>query len=683
MILGLLASSVAASAAGAGFWHTSGSRILDSNNQPVRIAGINWFGFETGNLSPHGLWVRSYRDMMNQMKALGFNSIRLPFSDAIFSGALPVSIDAVSNPDLQGLSALEVMDEIVEYAGEIGLRIILDRHRPNSNSQSELWYTATVSEQTWIEHWVALARRYAGDPTVIGADLHNEPHTPATWGTGVLATDWRLAAERAGNAILAANPDWLIFVEGNDQFNNDFYWWGGQLLGAAQFPVRLSNPNKLVYSPHDYPSTVAPQPWFTAPDYPANMPALWDRHWGYLAKQNIAPVMLGEFGTRLVIASDIQWLTALSSYLQDNPNIGWTFWSWNPNSGDTGGILADDWRTVNTAKMALLRPLMFPLDSTTPPPPLPAVVTSSSTVTVPETGTARFTVRLSSAPTANVSVTVIRSSGDADLSVASGSTLTFTPTNFATAQTVTLAAAADADNVNGTAVFQISGTGATSATVTAAEADSGTVNAPPALVLSAATLTVPEGGNASVMVRLNRAPVGNLAVTVARVSGDTDISVSSGAALTFTAANWNVAQTVTLSAAADADRLNGTANFTVGAVGLTAVTLVATENDSTVTNQPVTVTFAPQSEWAGGFTALITIRNTGTTPINGWTVVAEFNQPFTLTNSWNATVTLTGTTLTAAAPPWSTVIAPNSSVSFGMQAAYGGEKPSAPTVTLQ
>ena len=38
-----------AQASGAGYWHTSGGKILDANNQQVRITGINWFGFETGN----------------------------------------------------------------------------------------------------------------------------------------------------------------------------------------------------------------------------------------------------------------------------------------------------------------------------------------------------------------------------------------------------------------------------------------------------------------------------------------------------------------------------------------------------------------------------------------------------------------------------------------------------------
>ena len=42
-------------AAGDGYWHTSGRQILDSADNPVRIAGVNWFGFETSNDVVHGL----------------------------------------------------------------------------------------------------------------------------------------------------------------------------------------------------------------------------------------------------------------------------------------------------------------------------------------------------------------------------------------------------------------------------------------------------------------------------------------------------------------------------------------------------------------------------------------------------------------------------------------------------
>src|SRR5690349_24209105 len=70
-----------AKAAGTGYWHTSGNQILDSNNQPVRIAGINWYGFETTDAIAHGLWAQDYHTIINNIKALGYNTIRLPFSN--------------------------------------------------------------------------------------------------------------------------------------------------------------------------------------------------------------------------------------------------------------------------------------------------------------------------------------------------------------------------------------------------------------------------------------------------------------------------------------------------------------------------------------------------------------------------------------------------------------------------
>ena len=50
------AAQPAASGVGAGYWHTSGNQILDANGNPVRIAGINWYGFETPDEIAHGLW---------------------------------------------------------------------------------------------------------------------------------------------------------------------------------------------------------------------------------------------------------------------------------------------------------------------------------------------------------------------------------------------------------------------------------------------------------------------------------------------------------------------------------------------------------------------------------------------------------------------------------------------------
>lgn len=387
-----------ASAAGTGYWHTNGTGIYDASNSPVRIAGINWFGFETSNYVVHGLWTRGYKDMLNQIKAQGYNTIRLPYSNQLFDpGSAPNGIDFNKNPDLAGLNGLQIMDKIVAYSGQVGLRIILDRHRADSNAQSELWYTGAYPESRWINDWQMLAAHYKNNPTIVGADLQNEPHGQACWGCGNAATDWRLAAERAGNAILAVNPNWLIFVEGIEAYNNDYYWWGGNLMGAGNNPVRLQVANRLVYSAHDYPASVFGQSWFNASNYPNNLPGVWDTHWGYLLKNNIAPVLLGEFGTKLQTDSDKKWLSTLVSYLGNSPaGFNWTFWSWNPNSGDTGGILNDDWTTINTTKQSYLTGIMFPLDSNgntaNPTPTNPPVPTATTSPTAKATPTPTATV---------------------------------------------------------------------------------------------------------------------------------------------------------------------------------------------------------------------------------------------------------------------------------------------------
>src|SRR3990172_6214357 len=174
-------STSTAHAAGKGtanFLHAEGGRIVNAQGKEVLLTGVNWFGMETGTFAPHGLWARSMDSMLDEIAALGFNTIRLPYSnEALLPDSRPAQgIDFGINPDLKGLTGLEIMDKVVEGAGRRGLKIILDQHRSNQWGQSNLWYTDKLTEERWIGHWVMLADRYKGNDTVIGADLHNEPH---------------------------------------------------------------------------------------------------------------------------------------------------------------------------------------------------------------------------------------------------------------------------------------------------------------------------------------------------------------------------------------------------------------------------------------------------------------------------------------------------------------------------
>nr|WP_179549429.1 cellulase family glycosylhydrolase [Herbiconiux flava] len=358
--------------------HTDGGRIVTADGSTYVIKGISWFGMETTNCAPHGLWSISLDAGLAQIASLGFNTIRLPFSNECLAQPVTTSINAFENPTLVDLTPLELMDAIVQAAKSYGLNVILDRHRPDSAAQSDLWYTERFPEEAWIADWQMLAERYRSEPSVIGVDLHNEPHGAACWGCGDSSVDWRAAAERAGDAVLAVNPELLVIVEGVErQGSGGTTWWGGGLADAGSDLVSLAVPDRVVYSPHDYPASIYPQTWFSDPAYPANLPEVWDANWGYLAREGIAPVLVGEFGSKLQTTSDRQWFENIVSYL-GSTGISFSYWSFNPNSGDTGGIVQDDWVTLQAEKVAALVPLLGPGSAVAPHAAAPSAGGSSS-----------------------------------------------------------------------------------------------------------------------------------------------------------------------------------------------------------------------------------------------------------------------------------------------------------------
>ncbi|MEU4333136.1 cellulose-binding domain-containing protein [Micromonospora lupini] len=81
---------------------------------------------------------------------------------------------------------------------------------------------------------------------------------------------------------------------------------------------------------------------------------------------------------------------------------------------------------------------------------------------------------------------------------------------------------------------------------------------------------------------------------------------------------------------------------------------------------PCTVSYRTGSEWPGGFTAQISIKNTNTVPINGWTLSFTFPGDQHIVQSWSATAQQSGATVTARNLSYNPVVAPGASVVFGV-----------------
>jgi hypothetical protein len=269
--------------------------------------------------------------------------------------------------------------------------------------------------------------------------------------------------------------------------------------------------------------------------------------------------------------------------------------------------------------------------------------TSTNSLTVPEGGTNTFTVQLTADPLGTVNVTVDNVLGDADIQpVPDPTTKTFNSTNWGIEQTVTLFAAQDTDATNGVATIRISATGIPNKDITATEGDDDSLY----FITNGTPVFVPEGGTGQFSVRLSAQPSSDLNVTVSWLSGDSDITVQSGANLVFTPVDWYDFKTITLAAAEDGDSTDGAAVIRLSAPGLTDRDVTAREQDNDTSNGAVSLVLDPSEATSGqDFSVSVQIASNNNTlgtfgfefVFDGGVFSFEGTQVGTLTTNWSIT----------------------------------------------
>jgi endo-1,4-beta-xylanase len=91
-------------------------------------------------------------------------------------------------------------------------------------------------------------------------------------------------------------------------------------------------------------------------------------------------------------------------------------------------------------------------------------------------------------------------------------------------------------------------------------------------------------------------------------------------------------------------------------------------------------TFSNASDWGAGFTGAVTVKNNGSSAINGWTVKMTFPGNQTVTNLWNGSYTQSGNTVTVKNASYNGTVGGGASTSFGFNANYSGSN-GAPTLS--
>ncbi|MFD0380402.1 glycoside hydrolase family 5 protein [Streptomyces sp. NPDC127112] len=375
---------------------TRGRYVVDARGNRFRLRSGNWDGAQgswngSGDIAdpanhhagqdshgiPLGLDRVPVSALLADFRALGLNSIRLPFSNEMLHTTAPVPDAAVAaNPALRGRTPLQVYDAVVTALTDAGFAVILNNHTGTTRwccglDGNERW-NSTRSTAQWADDWVFLARRYRDNPRVVGADLYNEVRRDTwddpNWGLGD-GHDWQAASEEAADRILTeANPDLLIVVEGIN-------WTGIPADGLPHgrptlTPVRtlshtLVVSNKLVYSAHFYGYTgphhsgatglgETHDPRYQDMSRAALEGALYDQAFFVSAETGThftAPVWISEFGIGAdeTGAAPRAWFQNMTGYLASSdadfaywPLVGWSTTAQGAPGGDSWAMLRYD-----------------------------------------------------------------------------------------------------------------------------------------------------------------------------------------------------------------------------------------------------------------------------------------------------------------------------------------------------
>ncbi|KAK8082239.1 endoglucanase e1 protein [Apiospora saccharicola] len=334
---------------------TKGRDIVDTHGRRFKLASVNWYGASDELYIPGGLDVKHRSVIAKTIRNMGFNSVRMPYSDEMVMlnpHILPHLLTA--NPDLAGLRALEVFEACVKALTDEGIAVIINNHITSAtwccgadpcdagwaNDHLGPLCRVSQSEEDWIQHWETVMRLFLDNPRVIGADLRNEVR--GVWGT-MTWDRWATAAEKCGNRLLKMNDGWLIVVGGTES-NNDIH-------GAATRQVKLDVENRLVYTAHVY----AWSGWgssegrYSKRSYESFIQAM-RRNWAYLVENNTAPVWIGEFGApQHPGIGDANYWNNLLRYLKAL-DADFAYWAINPrkphdNAKESYSLVEDDWVT--------------------------------------------------------------------------------------------------------------------------------------------------------------------------------------------------------------------------------------------------------------------------------------------------------------------------------------------------
>ncbi|RHY86669.1 hypothetical protein DYB35_012363 [Aphanomyces astaci] len=198
--------------------------IVTNTNQeiPIAIKGINWFGMETENAIPFGLWTNDQNgttlfELASFLSRNQFNSVRLPLTvSSILNNTAPNRgmVHEYANAALDLTNYTSAIGTLVQGLGHHGISVLLDLHNLSPSDRGASWFSNSVTEADTLRAVETLAATFCHDKywNILGLDLKNEPtevvYAPHYYSPSVYPQAYLVQGGKREGDILTGYREW-------------------------------------------------------------------------------------------------------------------------------------------------------------------------------------------------------------------------------------------------------------------------------------------------------------------------------------------------------------------------------------------------------------------------------------------------------------------------------------------
>jgi endoglucanase len=300
-----------------GGYYTNGSQVCTAQGQPHVFQGVDRPSLEWSsageNITPGDF--AAMADWHANVVRIALNQDFWLSAAALSDGNYPYAVD-----------------QAVGFAEAAGLDVILDLHWSDqgnlaasqlggANDTAGSSTQQPMADTNSVTFWSQVADKYKGDGHVM-FELYNEPNGISwdIWLNGGTTHGYQaVGMQMLYDTVRATGAQNLVIAGGNS--------WAFDLSGVASHRINGYN---VLYASHPYKSN--------------DSPGQWPSSFGYLATQNIAPVIVTEFGDNRANVCTGDWDQSLIAYAAPL-QISWTAWAWYPGNPCTFPALITAWDT--------------------------------------------------------------------------------------------------------------------------------------------------------------------------------------------------------------------------------------------------------------------------------------------------------------------------------------------------